>query len=326
LEPATLLYAMDVRRVLTAGLFNFSLTLFAALFAVLNTFDDVLPFDVLDPDSWIDLIGRDNAIFDYVDAHRWLVAGLGLASMAILGVVTGMITTLLREYGFSLHRTQTGLRRTRGLFTRTDVSLPIRRVQAVVISTGLVKRYFGWRSLGLQSLASDENKQSDHIAAPLANRAESATILAELSLQEPDDAHVWQRVHPVYPWGIVPLLLVAIMAIGIAAYTISAWLWLAAFAVVAFAMLYAVQRARHGWHFDGRVLYIRRSGWGQKYAIIPARNIQCAELVEGPIYRRFGVVSLSVDIAGGSTVNPHSIHALSRDLATRLRQQLLAVQ
>jgi putative membrane protein len=326
LTAQPLLFSMNLRRILIAGLFNFSLTLFAALFALMQTFDDVLPINVFNPEDWIDLIGKDNPIFSYIDAHRWLVAILGLATVAVLGVITGMITTLLREYGYRLTRTENGLRRTRGLLTKTDVSLPIRRVQAAVVKSGLIQRRFGWRTLALQSLAGDEDKQADHVAAPLATRDESNQILAELNLTEAEPDLAWQPVHAIHRWGALPLLLILMMAVLIAAFLISLWFWIIMPALFFMAGLYWYQRARHGWHFDGRVLHIRRAGWGQRFAIIPARNIQSADLSQGPIYRRFGLASLHLGIAGGGTINPHGIDAISWAEAAQLRQALLKAQ
>ena len=40
----------------------------------------------------------------------------------------GVVRTVLRDFGFRLDRTGNGLRRRRGLLTKTDVSLPARRI------------------------------------------------------------------------------------------------------------------------------------------------------------------------------------------------------
>jgi putative membrane protein len=47
------LYAMDTRRLLTLGLFSFSLFIFALLFGVAQQLDFLLPFDVWDVRGWI---------------------------------------------------------------------------------------------------------------------------------------------------------------------------------------------------------------------------------------------------------------------------------
>ena len=49
-------FAMTPLRVLTAGLFNFSLLYLAGLFGLLQTFRGFLPFDVHDPGRWLGLV------------------------------------------------------------------------------------------------------------------------------------------------------------------------------------------------------------------------------------------------------------------------------
>ena len=86
----------------------------------------------------------------------------------------------MREYRFRLDRSGVGLRRRRGLLTLTDVTLPIRRVQAAIIGTGPLREAFGWSELKLQSLARDEATKGDHVVAPLADDAEVAAIIGEI--------------------------------------------------------------------------------------------------------------------------------------------------
>ena len=114
--------------------------------------------------------------------------------LVVLGLATGVGRTLLREYRFRLDRTATGLRRRRGLLTLTDVTLPIRRVQAAIVGTGPLRDRFGWRELKLQSLGKDEGSKGDHVVAPLASDAEIAAILAELGWRGVDAGVEWRKV------------------------------------------------------------------------------------------------------------------------------------
>lgn len=51
-EPAEVLFAMSPQRVVTFGLFEFSLVLVAVVWGALQQFDFLLPFDVWDIDGW----------------------------------------------------------------------------------------------------------------------------------------------------------------------------------------------------------------------------------------------------------------------------------
>ena len=110
------------RRVLTAGLFNFSLAVIAGLFGVTQTMGDALGFDPFERPFWLDLLDRVEPLRDLVLAHQIVaVIGRHRCVLILLGIGTGLVRTLLREYGFRLDRTETGFRRRRGLLTLTDV-------------------------------------------------------------------------------------------------------------------------------------------------------------------------------------------------------------
>src|SRR3546814_11891092 len=69
---------------------------------------------------------------------------------------------VLANWRFRLTREPRALRRTRGLTTRTDVALPVRRVQAAILVTGGLRKRFGWPELRLHNLARDGEKVTDH--------------------------------------------------------------------------------------------------------------------------------------------------------------------
>ena len=161
-------------------MFNFSLAVFAGLFGVSQTFGDVAGFDPLSRRFWREMLAAGDPLLDLMLAHQIIAALAGLVVLVLVGLATGIVRTLLREYRFRLDRSGKGLRRRRGLLTLTDVTLPIRRIQAAIVGTGPFREAFGWRELKLQSLARDEATKGDHIVAPLADEAEVAAILAEL--------------------------------------------------------------------------------------------------------------------------------------------------
>lgn len=319
----TPIFTMDLRRVLTAGLFNFSLTLFAILFGALQYFDEILPFDPFEPDQWIAYIGEDNPLLAYISAHRAIAIISGLAVVAIVGVLSGIILTVLREYGFKLERTATGLRRRRGLITLTDAVVPVKRVQAAVIETGIIRKFFRWYALKLQSLASDSGN-ADHVVAPLARRDEIDPILAQVGFHATrSEADNWQRVHPalwrMLGWVAIPLSLVA----ATIAVTFDSRAW---FAVPIF-LWWIVARWRawshHRFVFDGRQLEVTSGWWKQRHMILPMKNIQTIDIDQGPLLRMRGLAELRFGVAGQSALSVTQITAIPLDTARALRERLL---
>ncbi|MEC7534976.1 MAG: PH domain-containing protein, partial [Pseudomonadota bacterium] len=197
-DSGRLLFAMSPKRVVTFGLFEFSLAVVAVVAGLAQQFDFLLPFEVWDWRAWREQLAAPG---------QWL-AGLGflaqvlgvvvaIGSLALVGVATGVIRTVLREWNFRLERTDKGLRRRRGLLTRTDLVMPVHRVQALRLRTGFLRRLFGWHALKVVSLASDSGS-ANHEAVPFAQMDEIAPVVAETGFALPTTDLDWERAMPAY--------------------------------------------------------------------------------------------------------------------------------
>ena len=192
-EPSELLFAMDPRRLFTFGLFEFSLAVFAVLGGLAQYADTLVDFEIWDPEVWeVFLSDQANVVAALGPYAQVAGALLGLTALFLIGSATGMIRVFAREWNFTLERTARGFRRRRGLFTRTDVVMPIHRVQGVVIATRMVRRLFGWESLRFVSLAQDAAAAS-HVVAPFAHRGEIEPIVEAAGFHVPGQDADWRR-------------------------------------------------------------------------------------------------------------------------------------
>ena len=316
------IYAMDLKRLLLAGTFNFSLAVFAALFGLTQTYGDALGFDPLERSFWVRMLRAAGPVRDFVLAHQASIAITGLVFLVFVGVATGIIRTTLREFGFRLDRTGVGLRRRRGLLTRTDVTLPVSRAQAALIASGPVRDRFGWRELRLQSLAKDEGGKGAHVVAPLARDADVARILGELGWPPLPQSIDWIRVSRAYvatlATAMVPLYVAAaanlVLKPPVGAIIVAALLGVIAVRFLAWT--------RTGYAIDEDRILVRTGWWRRRIAVLPANKIQSVDLRESFISRLFGIASLHFGVAGGGIAG-HSIPAIPRGEARKLRDQLL---
>ena len=317
------LYVMDNRRLLVAGIFNFSLAVIAGLFGVSQTMGDALGFDPFERSFWVSVMAQSAPLRDLVVTHQIVAAIGGSLVLVALGVGTGFVRTVLREYGFRLDRTETGLRRRRGLLTLTDVSIPARRVQAAILATGPVRRYFGWWQLKLQSLAQDGGK-GDHVVAPLAREEEAADIAASLDWPIVPAGGAWRPVSRAFVTSFAGILLpAALMTIAALPFLGPVGLlWLAGgLAAVAVRWL-DWKRTRFAAANDA--LFIETGWWRHRRSMIPQRKIQSVDISESWWSRKFGICTLRLGVAGGSGFSDHHVPALTRSEAETLRAGLLS--
>ena len=320
-EPAPV-YEMSLERVLTAGLFNFSLALFAGLFGLTQTVGQPLGLDPFRESFWRRLFAASAPLERFVLTHRAMAVAAGIALLILVGLATGITRTFLRDYGFRLDRVGAGLRRRRGLLTKTDVTLPVRRAQAAIVSSGPVRERLGWSELFIQSLAQEEKSRGNHELAPLARAKEVDSILGEIGWRPVSGAFGWTAVSPAYvgsfALALSPLLLVVI-AQAVTLWPVAAGLSLALAVLVA---VRALEWRRLAYVVDWDRLLIRSGWWRRRLVLLPKARIQSIDYRENFITRWFGTATLQFGVAGGRA-QTHIIPAIPRGAARALRDELL---
>ncbi|WP_369026537.1 PH domain-containing protein [Qipengyuania sp. RANM35] len=322
-EPTELLFAMSPKRVLTFGLFEFSLAVVAVVFGAAQQFDFLLPFEIWDVRAWRNaLSGPGHWLAELGFAAQALAAIAATISLLLVGTVTGVTRTALREWGFRLERTAKGLRRRRGMFTRTDVVMPVHRVQALTVKTGFIRRLFGWHALGVVSLASD-SASANHEAAPFAQMEEIAPIVETTGFALPGESLQWagRSAKASFDAAVLDFAILGLVAIPVAMF--SPWQWAALLPLG--AGVFSAVRQYYLHRFDrhamtGRYLYSRHGWLAPKLTIGSRTKLQSVEIVQGPIARRRGYAKLSLGLAGGH----FAIEAVDVDHAREWRRVILA--
>ncbi|QYJ08442.1 PH domain-containing protein [Qipengyuania flava] len=296
------LHTMSPRRVVTFGLFEFSLAVVAVVAGFAQQFEFLLPFEIWDWRSWRDQLSGPGQWLAGLGFLAQIIGGvLAVSSLLLVGVVTGVVRTVLREWNFRLERTDKGLRRRRGLLTRTDLVMPVHRVQALRLGTGVVRRLFGWHSLKLVSLASDSGS-SNHEAMPFAQMDEITPVVAETGFHLPPQTIEWRRSSGRYRFDeflFAMALMIAIAAILVAADR-------AIYALIpllgggAVFGLHEYLRWRWDRHALGeRQLYTKHGWFAPQLAIGSREKLQSVEIVRNPLARLRGYADIHFGLAGG---------------------------
>lgn len=322
------LFAMDNRRIFIAGLFNFSFVLLAILGALAQNLDFLLPDGFFDPRRWIDALPEQETINGL---SSWVRIGGALAailSLVIIGFATGIIRTFVREYAFRLDRVdsgQPGFRRRRGLFTLTDMVMPIHRVQAAILQTGPVRARFGWYHLKFTSLAGDASGETDHSAAPCAHLAEIEPILDQCEIFQAPSNLEFQKVDPALWWrkAVVAGPIIIAIALGAGFILHPPFRAISLLALPVLLILFLNWR-HHQYALTDNQLFVRSGWWRQKLTILPLRKIQTIDLRQTPLDHPLDLATLTIGIAGGSAIRPLRIEAIGFAKALDLRRQLIS--
>jgi putative membrane protein len=320
-DEGAVLFALGPRRLLTFGLFEFSLAVFAVLAGALQYVDTVTSIDIWNVDLWRGWLSEQSSWLARLGPLAQVVGAVaGLGALALIGMTTGIARTFARDWGFTLTRGARGFRRLRGLFTRTDVVMPAHRVQALVIGTGLLRYRFGWHGLSFVSLAQDAGNAS-HVVAPFARMEEIARIVRSAGFHLPDGETRWQRASRRYLTDRIitdtAVLLLAAVPVAIFAPPGVALIPLGLAVLVAGANLYSWEFRRHA--LDASQIVSSHGLLSPTSQIATRLKLHSVEIAQGPLARWRGYATVHLGLAGGE----FAIRGVPLDEARALRASVM---
>lgn len=320
-EEGEVLYALSPGRLVTFGLFEFSLAVFAVLGGLLQYVDTVTSIDVWNVRLWRSWLEEQGSFLAGLGPYVQVAGALaGLAGLVLIGLATGVARTMLRDWGFTLTRGPRGFRRQRGLLTRTDVMMPAHRVQGLVIDTGLLRYRLGWHSLSFVSLAQDAEGES-HVVAPFARLPEIATIAAAAGFRLPGAATAWHRASKRHRTDMAirdsALFLLAAIPVAILAPFGLFLIPLGVAVVMVGANLYAWEFRRHA--IDERHVYASRGFLSPTQVVATRLKLHSVEIAQGPLARLRGYATVHLGLAGGT----FAMQGVPLDEARRLRASVI---
>lgn len=312
-EHEELLHSMSLGRVLLSGVFRFSLFYIVAIFSAVE-YLGIQPEDVT---RW--LAGDRLEMATELLERSPLVVVVSTALMvSLLAWVTGIATNLNRFYGFRLVRGDQKLHTRQGLLTVSEGTIPLSKVQALLIRTNPLMSVFGWYRLELQTMGFDPNDRGYRVAAPFA-RLEDVMQLARIirPVDGPDRLHHVSRL--MIRRTFVRYAAVLALAAGGAGLFWNPALW--GFAALPVLLVLAVQQYRHhGYRVTSDTFYVRRGVFRESFWIIPVDRFQVFYLTQSLFQRRLGLRSLYVDTAGSGVM----MHPVVVDLEAEAADQVLA--
>jgi len=294
---------MPLRRVLLSGAFRFSLLYLAVIFSVVELFNPetlVQRFIRADRLDWLT-----EAMF----SHPALAILASVLVAVVLGWVSGIAVHLARYYSFQLWLDGDKLRKRHGLFTVTEGTIPLDKVQALILRTNPLMRAFGWYELKVQTIGINVDEQGHRVIAPFAG-SECILELARRvrSFDLPDTFGEVSRLTIRrrffrYTMALSTLLLPAIYFwppdwVHLAGVALPWW----GFGLVPFILGWALLQYRnHGYAAQEDGFYIRRGVLSHHLWVIPTEKFHVFSTTASIFQRRLGLKTLFVDTAGAAT-------------------------
>jgi putative membrane protein len=262
-----------------------------------------------------------------------LVIGLGLFAW-ILATVGAVLT-----YGnFELRRAGDRVIISHGLLDRRRRTVPVARMQAIVVNEGLLRRPFGLASVSFESAGYGQEQGESAALWPLLRKDDAMALVAEVAPSlatnidpaglagPPPRALSRYLVIDIVSWAVFGgLILGATWAVtsGVLPFrwTWLHWWWgglvLAALPLVAVSAFMRYRDA--GWRIDpSELLVISSGGFTRKTTVVPRRRIQFRIIERNVFQRRAELATLKVAIASGGGGSQASIEHLDQEVVSEI--------
>jgi putative membrane protein len=232
------------------------------------------------------------------------------------------IGSIVSFAGFSVARDGDRLRIRRGLLQRSDAVVPVRRIHAVRMVEGVLRRPFGLAALRLEVAGYAEERSAARTLFPLLPRAEVTAFLAELlpELADEPDGLAAPPARAARRYVLPPALLGLAGGIATCLLVPDATPWpLLAAPLLALNGWWSFRAA--GWRLrDGR-LAMRSRLLARTTLLTPAGRLQQHATAQNPFQRRAGLADLAVAVGKGGRARVRHLEApVAADLWERLRR------
>ena len=301
---ANVLLAMSTAEVVRLGLVsNRGLIAVAAAFGILGQADLL--------DDWVGPVVKGAVDWGrglQLDWLGWVVGVAGVLLMAVVALrALSVALALLQFHGFTLTEQGRRLSAQRGLLTRLRANMPRSRIQAWSLHEGLVHRWFGRRSLRVDSasIETGNDQRSLRELAPLATPEACDELVRHLLPGAHWPMHEWRPLHPRAWRRQFGLPALATLLLGGLLTWLNGAVGLATFALLPVLALRAVVWARHaGYSEEGGLIAVREGWLDKRWRFVEVRRIQSLVLSQSPLDRRHGMATLLMDTVGASPFEP----------------------
>ncbi len=259
------------------------------------------------------------------DAARQVEVLVGLLlTLAVVAWVISIVATVLTYGGFEIRRQGDQLHVQYGLLDRKRTTIPIRRIQAIRVSEGLLRQPFGFAEIRFDSAGFGADQGASGVLSPLLPRREARAFLEAAcpafaqDLQPAGMRRLPGRARRRYivaasiGW-VMTVLIAAVLTWRLFDFPVA--IVLAALVVTpVFAWFGNLRYLDAGWTVDGGQFLLRWRAASRVTVLTQVKRLQYRGLRADPFQRRADLVTFQTAVASGGSREGFSLpHLDARD-------------
>ncbi len=238
-------------------------------------------------------------VLERLDSPRTIAIAVSVVLVA--GYVLSFLAAIVAFAGFEVERDKRVLRIRRGMFARRALSIPLQRVDGVVIVEGLLRSPLGLAALRLETVTHGTEQAAGKTLMPLVRRAEAEQVIARLIPELAIEPGALQRPPRRALRRFVVLPAVTGAAVGVAAALVLApAAWPAAIALAALGALVGLRAYRAAAiRIDGDVVVVREARLARRTLLARRHRLQEHAVARTPLQARAALADLRVTVGSG---------------------------
>ncbi|WP_027964717.1 PH domain-containing protein [Halalkalibacillus halophilus] len=261
----------------------------------------------------------------YDEATRWILA---LAIEAILGLVIfflvilwglGILGTVIKYGRFTITRYEDELFITRGLLEKKQMTIPLKRIQAVGIKESLIRQPLGFASVYVEIAGGEVKAGSRTLLFPIIKKANVEQFLHEIlpEYQEvpTEFTKLPTRALPYYIISMVFLPAIITVAVGI---FLTDFIYLPIILAIA-AVLFAILKHRtHGSHISEQQITFVTRDFSKDTILVKHKRIQSFEKRQHFLQRKQNLATVRISMLNNFAGRHESVSGFELEDADHL--------
>jgi putative membrane protein len=250
----------------------------------------------------------------YDDAYRWVI-GLGILIMVVLIIGTllllwllGIAGTMIKYWNFTITKVDEDIVITRGLLEKKQITIPLKRIQAVGYAESVIRQPFGYATV-IAEIAGGTNEKGEDFSTvlfPVLKVGEIEAFLTQflpmyVSIQGP----IKSLPKRAWKYYFTRITLPALALFGVVWFVIPNFSWIPLLLLALVVGLSILQHKDAGFGMDGQRLLIRYRTVNKVTMVLYHKRIQAFNKKQNWFHRKESLATLRLSIIGKMGMGRH---------------------
>ncbi|MEN2769217.1 PH domain-containing protein [Ornithinibacillus xuwenensis] len=250
----------------------------------------------------------------YDNAYKWVV-GLGLLVLVLMIIggllllwLLGIAGTVIKYWNFTISKVEDDLIITRGLLEKKQITIPLKRIQAVGFSENIIRQPFGYATV-IAEIAGGSNEKGEDFSTvlfPIMKKEEIASFLGEFLA----DYQTTQSAIQVLPkrarkYYLFRAVIPAIVLVAAVLYFLPQFSWVPILFLIVSIYLGILRHRDGGYSLEGKKLMIQYRLLNKVTMVINHKRIQAFNKKQHFLHKKSDLATLRLSIVGKMGLGKH---------------------